>query len=64
MLQVLPTSDNVSISIWDAPSADELLEWLNTNLQYDAAHAVHEVGNNYGWTRCACIGAVNALTAH
>jgi hypothetical protein len=41
--QVLPTSGNVSLSLWDAPSGDELLAWLHENLQYDAAHEVHEV---------------------
>jgi hypothetical protein len=56
-LQVLPTGSAMSVSIWDAPSAEVLLAWLNENLQYDAVHDVHEVcvwGGLHNWV-CVCV---------
>lgn len=46
---VLPTSSTVSVSLWDAPSPEVLLTWLNENLQYDATHDVHEVQEEFIW---------------
>lgn len=42
VLQVLPCSGNVSISVWDAPSIQVLQDWLDENLNQDATHYVSE----------------------
>lgn len=41
--QVLPTSGTVNCSLWDASSADDLLAWLQENLDIECSHEVYEV---------------------
>eukprot|EP00199_Chlamydomonas_sp_CCMP681_P002669 CAMPEP_0119104920 /NCGR_PEP_ID=MMETSP1180-20130426/3004_1 /TAXON_ID=3052 ORGANISM="Chlamydomonas cf sp, Strain CCMP681" /NCGR_SAMPLE_ID=MMETSP1180 /ASSEMBLY_ACC=CAM_ASM_000741 /LENGTH=342 /DNA_ID=CAMNT_0007089803 /DNA_START=12 /DNA_END=1040 /DNA_ORIENTATION=- len=44
---VLPTSGTVSVSVWDAPSTERLLEWLHANLAFDESHEVYEVQEEF-----------------
>lgn len=40
---MLPTSGTINCSLWDASSADDLLAWLQENLDIECTHEVFEV---------------------
>lgn len=48
-LQILPTDGTLSVSLWDAPSAEAVTGWLDENLNQDGSHEVFEVRAQLGF---------------
>lgn len=40
---IFPSSGKLSVSLWDGPDLDSLLEWLNANINVECEHDVLEV---------------------
>lgn len=40
---IFPTTGKITVSLWDGPDQEELLQWLKENANADCEHEVFEV---------------------